>query len=123
MKNDRKTLVATAAILAASALTLARPVMAKVDTIDDEMLRMQGEFEIGNGDQFTLHYGRHPVTYRVCVKELPGIVPLKVTVDGKTEEVLDGTCENVIGSHIAVGPAKMLKTDEILIGKYEFVKK
>ena len=123
MKNDRKIIVATAAILATSALTLARPAMAKVDTVDDEMLRMQNEFEISHGEQFVLNYGHHPRTYRICVKDMPGDNPLKLTVDDRTVQVRDGTCSDITGSHITVGPADMLKGDDVLLGKFEKVKK
>jgi hypothetical protein len=122
MKNDRKIIVSTAAVLAATALTLARPALA-FDAVDWETLRMRSEFEIGSGEQFMLRYGKHPRTYRICVKDMPGDVPLKLAVDGRTVQVPDGTCDDVTGAHIMVGPVDALKGDAMLFGKFEPLKK
>lgn len=123
MKAERKIIASTAAILATAALTLARPALAKVESVEDQMLRMRGEFEIGSGEQFMLHYGHHPKTYRICVRDMPGDVPLKVTADDRTVAVPDGACDNVTGSHITIGPAAGLQKDTVLFGKFEVTKK
>lgn len=122
MNTVSKAALVSASLVAVSLLGMAHPALAAGPSIDDELLRMQGEFELGNGDKVLVHAGHKPASYRVCVKDVPGVVPLKVIVDGKDSVVGDGTCENVTGKHIDVTPAVIMKGDEVLIGRFERAK-
>ena len=47
----------------------------------------------------------HVSTYRVCVGEFKGSVPLKVFADDTQSQVAVGECESVTGKHVRVEPA------------------
>jgi hypothetical protein len=119
MRNHRHKLLSTAAILAVSAMTLAMPARAGGESIDDEMMGLNSEFEIGNGDHFTVYRGLHAKSYRICVKDSPGGVPVEVRDDSRSLAIADGSCEDVRGYDIVIAPAARLKGDEILVGRYE----
>lgn len=112
-----KILAATMA-LGLSSLALVRPAAAQEDAIDAEMLRMKHEFQIGNGERYALHEGKEAATYRICAKQMPGDMPLKVIVDGMTHTLMDGTCETDTGKHISLSPAGKLPEDMVLLGRY-----
>ncbi|MEZ5473932.1 MAG: hypothetical protein R3E72_02895 [Steroidobacteraceae bacterium] len=120
MRTVNKSTLTMAAVLAASVFGLAHAVGAAAQTIDDELLHMQGEFELGNGDKELLaHHRKKESTYRICVKDVPGEVPLKVLHDGKETTIMDGKCATVIGRHIDITPAVKLGDDMVLIGRFD----
>jgi len=53
---------------------------------------------------------------------MPGVLPLKVNVDGKELEVLDGTCTDVVGAHIRIMPSEDLAHERTIVGRFERVK-
>lgn len=118
-------IAASAAAFAVSLVGLVHPVFASSEgNVADSILSMEGEFEVSNGDRFVLMHKRTPTEGRICVKDVPGVIPLKVTVDGESQSIVDGRCSNVIGKHIEVAPgAKLASSDDVLLGRFERVKK
>jgi hypothetical protein len=90
---------------------------------NEAIVRVGHSFELGNGDSMLLASHRKPVTYRVCIEDVPGVVPLKLMVDGEAIEVKDGTCTDVVGKHISVKPSERLPGGGMLVGRFELVKK
>jgi hypothetical protein len=115
--------LAGAVIGASTALSLASAAMPPSNTVDDELLAMSNEFQLGNGQSKLIANAKHPEEYRVCVKQAPGVVPLQVTADGKVQTVNAGTCTNVNGATIKIAPGAKLATDKVLVGKYKRVSK
>lgn len=122
MSSVRKIALSTT-IAAAALFSVAHAATTNPVPFNEEIVRMGHSFELGNGESLLLAYRRKPVTYRVCVADVPGVVPLKVIVDGKDTEVMDGTCADVVGSHITVKPSEKLPHDSVMVGRFEWVKK
>ncbi len=121
MNARRLNLIPYAAVAAVSCLALARPAMAW-DSVEQEMLRMENKFELRNGESLKLPSHGNSSTYRICVKESGPSVPLKVTIDGKDQEIQNGVCEDVSGTRIAIAPGAKLDKDTALMGRFEHKK-
>lgn len=121
MNHVRK--IALPAIAAASLFLLANSTAAGAASFNEEVVRMGHGFELAHGESVMLAHHRKPVAYRVCIEDVPGIVPLEVAVDGRTMEVLDGTCTDVVGARISVRPSTKLPRDKVMVGHFEWVKK
>lgn len=80
-------------------------------------------FELSRGDVLTLAHRSSPTGYRVCVSDLPSVVPLDVLVDGKTIHVEDGQCKDVSGDRIVVEPSALLPEDVSLNVRFEMIPK
>ena len=115
--------VPAAGIAALALLSCPMPVRASSGGVDDELLRMQHEAELKQGERLLVAYHRHKEsTYRFCIPEQPGDVKIKVLHDGETTEVLDGTCETVTGKHIDIMADSKIPRGEVLGLKFEKVK-
>jgi hypothetical protein len=112
-----------ACLSAATLVPVAHATSASPAPLNEEIVRMGHSFELGNGDSMLLAAHRKPITYRVCIEDVPGVVPLKLMVDGEAIEVQDGTCTDVVGKHISVKPSERLPGGEMLVGRFELVKK
>ena len=123
MNHVRKIALSSAVFATASLLSVAHAATSSATPFKEEVVRMGHGFELGNGESVTLAHHHKPVTYRVCVEDVPGVVPLKLDVDGKKMEVVDGTCADVVGAHIAIKPAVDLPHDRVMVGHFERVKK
>lgn len=96
------------------------PARAGDSALDAEMLRMQHEAQLRPGEKLMVAYHRHQEsTYRFCVPEQPGDIKLKVLHDGESTEVLDGSCETVIGKHIYVMADSKIPRGDALQLKFE----
>jgi hypothetical protein len=109
-------------IAAASLILLAHASVASAAAFNEQVVKRGHGFELAKGESLTLANLRKPEPYRVCIEEVPGIVPLEVTVDNTKIEVLDGTCTDVVGAHISVRPSPKLPRDEVMVGRIERVK-
>ena len=116
--------LAAAVIVAGSVLSLARAAPAPMaSSVDEELLAMSNEFELGNGQSRLLVDHKQPEPYRICVKQSKGVVPLQVSADGKLQNVNAGSCADFNAAKIRIQPASKLAKDEVLIGKYKQVSK
>jgi hypothetical protein len=115
--------VLSTTIAAASIFSVAHATTTNPAPFNEQIIKTGRSFEIGNGESLLLAHRRKPATYRICVEEVPGVVPLKVNVDGKNMEVMDGTCADVVGAHIRLKLSEKLPHDDVLVGRYEWVKK
>jgi hypothetical protein len=93
------------------------------DGVDDALLRTVGEFQIGNGDTKIIADQSVPEPYRVCVAKGPDVVPVKASYDGQERTINVGDCATLTAKVIRLSAAGKLKEDEVLIGKYEHLKK
>jgi len=76
-------------------------------------LGLSHETELQRGEHLTLvEHRTSPESYRICIRQMPGDVRLKVVHDGEVTEVLDGTCETITGRHIdvALDAARAIRT-------------
>ena len=96
---------------------------ANATPFNEEVVKMGHGFELTRGESVMLAYHHKPETYRICIEEVPGIVPLELTVDGKKMEVVDGTCTDVVGAHISMRPSPKLRRGMEMVGHFEQVKK
>lgn len=87
-------------------------------TAKQEFQGLQHEFELQSGEKLLLAHRHKTATYRVCVSEFKGSVPLKVFADHKQSEVAVGTCESVAGKHIRVEPAGALPGGDYLVARF-----
>ena len=77
---------------------------ANMMTVDDEMLAMNGQFEVGNGETHLIASHKKDEQYRICVDKSRLSVPLKVIQNrtvGPTlgqDSVARSTRAGVIGS-------------------------
>jgi hypothetical protein len=117
--------LAAAVIVAGSVLSLARAATMPMAAsgVDEELLAMSNEFELGNGQSRLLVDHKQPEPYRICVKQGAGVVPLQVSADGKLQNVNAGSCADFNAAKIRIQPASKLAKDEVLIGKYKRVSK
>jgi hypothetical protein len=122
MSSVRKVALSTTTIAAAAFFSVAHAAATTPAPFNEEIVRLGHGFELGSGEGLVLAHHRKPVTYRVCVKDVPGVAPLKVNVDGKKIEVMDGTCADVVGAHITVMPSDKLSQDRTMVGRFERVK-
>ena len=90
----------------------------RADDIDDTLLRLNGEFEIGEGDVKVISRRHHPATVRVCVNPADHSVPLKVTFDKHEEFIPPGKCSDVSGARISLAAGARLDPEYVLIGKW-----
>ena len=109
-------------IAAASLVFLAHATVANAAAFNEQVVKMGHGFELAKDESLTLANLRKPEPYRVCIEEVPGIVPLEVMVDNTKMEVLDGTCADVVGAHISIRPSPKLPRDEVMVGRVERVK-
>ncbi|HEY6645436.1 hypothetical protein [Povalibacter sp.] len=91
--------------------------------LDDELLMLHNEFEIGNGETKLIADHKTPETYRICVSKGPDTVPVKARYDSQEGVIKVGSCDNLTAKRIALTPAGRLGEDMVLIGKYERVQK
>jgi hypothetical protein len=110
-------------IAATALVSVAHATTASPAPFNEEIVRVGHSFELGNGDSMLLARHRKPVAYRVCIEDEPGVVPLKLMVDGQAVDVKDGTCTDVVGKHISVKPSERLPDGSMLVGRFELVKK
>jgi len=87
-----------------------------------DVVQLGHRFELGDGESMQLTHHRTPSAYRICVKDLPGIMPLKVDVDGKKMEVMDGTCTDAVGANIRIMPSEDVAHERTIEGRFERVK-
>lgn len=117
MTVTARTWLAAAVIAAGAVFNLANAAPLPSSSIDDEFLTMANEFQLANGQSKLIAEHKHPEPYRFCVKQGSGMVPLKVTGDGKVQNVNPGSCATVNAAMIRITPAAKLPADEVLIGK------
>jgi hypothetical protein len=108
-----------AAVIGVGAFSSLSAATVSSTSIDDEMLAMQNEFQLGNGQSKIIADHKHPEAYRLCVKQGAGVVPLQVTADGKVQNVNAGSCANFNAAMIKIAPAAKLGADQVLVGKYK----
>lgn len=77
-----------------------------------------GEFEIGNGETYTIAHHKVDKEYRVCVEKSRHNVPLKVMYDGKEDTVAVGNCADFEAMTIKIAPAAKMEKDMVLVGRY-----
>jgi hypothetical protein len=107
--------VAVAGMLAGAAA----PAFSSSSGVDAELLKMQHEAALQNGEKLLIAYHHSKVTnYRVCIPEQPGDIRLKVFHDGEVTEVQDGTCETVSGRHIDVMADSTVPAGDELVLKF-----
>ena len=87
-------------------------------SVDDELLAMNGEFEVGNGESHVIASHKKDEVYRICVNKSRQSVPLKVLYDGKEDTIANG-CADFEAMKIKVEPAGHLSQDIVLLGKFE----
>ena len=87
-------------------------------TAKQEFQGLHHEFELENGEKLLLAHRRNVATYRVCVGEFKGSVPLKVFADDTQSQVAVGECESVTGKHVRVEPAAPLPGGEALVARF-----
>ena len=88
-----------------------------------EFQGLQHEFHLETGEKLLLAHLHKYTTYRLCVGEFKGSVPLKVLVDDKASQVAVGACETVTGKHIRVEPAAALPGGDWLVARFGKVAK
>ena len=87
-------------------------------TAKQEFQGLRHEFELETGEKLLLAHRHKVSTYRVCVGEFKGSVPLKVFADDTQSEVAVGECESVTGKHVRVEPAAPLPRGEALVARF-----
>ncbi len=92
-------------------------------TARQEFQGLQSEFHLETGEKLLLAHLHKISTYRVCVGEFKGSVPLKVLVDDKQSQVAVGACESVTGKDIRVEPASALPGGDWLVARFGKVTK
>jgi hypothetical protein len=92
-------------------------------TAKQEVQGLHHEFELETGEKLLLAHRHKVSTYRVCVGEFKGSVPLKVFADDTQSEVAVGECESVTGKHVRVEPAAPLPRGEALVARFGEVAK
>jgi len=108
--NTLPRLVCTASLLALAAAANA------FDSGGTPIARVGAEHEaaLQPGEHLTVLERKTPESLRVCIRQLPGDVRLKVVHDGEVTEVLDGTCETITARHISVSvDSKLPPGDEL----------
>ena len=99
------------------------PARAASSGVENELLGMQHEAALRNGEKLLLTYNLKKVSeYRVCIPAQPGDIRLKVIHDGETTEVQDGTCETVSGRHIDVMAGSKIPNGEEMVLKFGHTK-
>lgn len=122
MTVTARTWLAAAVVAAGTMFNLAEAALPS-PSIEDELLAMENEFQLTNGHSKLIAEHKQPEAYRFCVKQGNGVVPLRVTGDGKVQNVNPGTCADVTAALIKVAPAAKLPADEVLIGRFKRVSK
>jgi hypothetical protein len=92
-------------------------------TAKQEFKGLGHEFELETGEKLLLAHRHKVSTYRVCVGEFKGSVPLKVFADDTQSEVAVGECESVTGKHVRVEPAVPLPRGDALVARFGEVAK
>ena len=98
-------------------------VSSSADDIDDVLLQTVREFQIGNGESTIIADHSMPEPYRVCVNEGPDVVPVEARYDGQERTINVGDCATLTAKVIRLSAVGKLKEDEVLIGKYEHLKR
>jgi hypothetical protein len=112
--------IAAALAIVGMALSYSAPVLAY--DVDDEMLAMENEFQLGNGDSKRIADHRTPEPYRVCVAKSRNAVPLLARYDGQERTIAVGDCGDLTAKTITISPAERLGDDVVLIGRYKHLK-
>jgi hypothetical protein len=112
--------IAAALAIVGMALAYSAPVLAY--DVDDEMLAMENEFSLGNGDSKLIADHRTPEPYRVCVAKGRNAVPLLARYDGQERKISVGDCSDLTAKTISIAPAGKLEDDVVLVGKYKHLK-
>jgi len=107
------------------ALLASAPLAGATDTLPNisvtpkqEFSSMHHEIELESGEKLLLAHLHKIASYRLCVDDFKGAVPLKVMVDG-TQSVVDvASCETVTGKHIRVEPAAELPGGDYLVARF-----
>ncbi len=115
MKTARITYV----LLGTLVVGLSQIGIANAYDLDQELLAMSGEFEIGNGETKSIVHHKTDSHYRICVHSARHSVPLKVNFDGKQDTIAPGDCADFEAMDIRIAPGGKLDQDVVLIGKYE----
>lgn len=90
----------------------AAPTFANGDTA--ARLGLEHETALQSGERLVLSERKAPESFRICIRQMPGDVRLKVRHDGEVTEVLDGTCQNITARHISVAlDSKLPPGDEL----------
>jgi hypothetical protein len=110
----------TAGIAPVASATEAMPTI--TTTSQQEFSSKPHEFELQSGEKLLLSHRHKIATYRLCVDEFKGSVPLKVFVDGRQSEVAVASCETVTGKHIRVEPAAELPGGDYLVARFRSLK-
>ena len=113
------TLVGLASIASADTETMSSVTV----TAKQEFQGLQHEFELESGEKLLLAHRHKVATYRVCVGEFEGSVPLRVFADDSQSQVAVGACESVTGKHIRVEPAVRLPGGERLVARFGEISK
>jgi hypothetical protein len=92
-------------------------------TAKHEFQGLHHEFELETGEKLLLAHRRNVATYRLCVGEFKGSVPLKVFADDTQSQVGVGECESVTGKRVRVEPAVPLPRGEALVARFGEVAK
>jgi len=103
-------------------MTWTAPAHAASSGVDDELLAMQHEAELQNGEKLNIGLHRKPSEYRVCIQPMAGDIRLRVMHDGEVTEVLDGTCETITARHISVMADSKLPPGDDLVLKFKRVR-
>jgi hypothetical protein len=115
------TLVRHTPFAALAIFALASPAFAGGDAA--ARLGLEHEAELQSGEKMVvLEHGKTPESFRICVRQMPGDVRLKVVHDGDVTEVLDGTCQNITARHISVAPDSKLPPGDELGLKFRALK-
>jgi len=112
-----------AAALAIAGTAVAYSAASFAYDLDEELLARSNEFSIGNGDARVIANHRSPESYRVCVAKGPNTIPVKARYDGQERTIGVGACDDLTARLITLSPGSKLREDEVLIGKYEHLKK
>jgi len=83
---------------------------------------LEHEAALQSGEHLTVLERKTPESMRVCIRQLPGDVRLRVVHDGEVTEVLDGTCETITARHISVALDSKLPAGDELELKFRAVK-
>ncbi len=123
MNKVPKPTIPIAAALAIAGMAMAYSAPSFAESVVDDPLAMQGEFEIGNGDSMILADHKTPEPYRICVAKGRDSVPVRASYDGEESTISVGGCSDVTAKVIRLSPAGELKGDAVLLGKYEHLRK
>jgi len=107
------TSVRHAPFAAMAIFALSSPAFAGNDTA--ARVGLEHESELQSGEKMVLlEHRKTPESFRICIRQMPGDVRLKVLHDGEITEVLDGTCQNITARHISVAlDSKLPPGDEL----------